>query len=123
PSAFYNTQQHYATNGNVSFVRADHFFQLLRAAKLPAQHLTFSGDFNGDGKTDSLFYYAGDGNWWLGLSDGTKLNWSLAGNLAGVGNLVDGQHAFYTGDFTGDGKTDVLIYAGADSSWRLGTSD
>jgi len=23
------------------------------------------GDFNGDGKSDVLFYYGGNGNWWL----------------------------------------------------------
>jgi hypothetical protein len=123
PSAFYDVQQHYASNSNVVFVRPDHFFQLARAAHQPAQHQLFSGDFDGNGKSDSLFYYAGDGNWWMGLSDGTNLTWHLAGNTNSLGSLIDGQHAFYTGDFNGDGKSDVLIYGGADGSWRLGTSD
>ncbi len=120
PTAFYNVQQHYATNANVVFVRADHLFRLLRVAQAPPAHRVFSGDFTGDGKSDALFYYGGDGNWWLGVSDGTTLTWHLAGNVAGLG---DGKHAFYTGDFNGDGKLDVLVYGSADGSWRLGASD
>lgn len=123
PTAFWNTQQHYATNSNVVFVRPDHFFRLLRAAKQPAQHVVLSGDFDGNGKSDALFYYGGDGNFWMGLSDGTNITWHLAGNLSNLGNLVDGKHAFYTGDFDGDGKSDVLVYGSADGSWRFGRSD
>ena len=32
-------------------------------------------DFTGDGKTDILFYYPGDGNWWLGSYDGSEIKW------------------------------------------------
>ncbi len=106
PTAFYNTQQHYATNANVVFVHADHLFRLMRLHNAPPAHHVFSGDFTGD--------------WWLGVSDGTTLTWHLAGNVAGLG---DGKHAFYTGDFNGDGKLDVLVYGSADGSWRLGASD
>ncbi|HEX9105404.1 MAG TPA: FG-GAP-like repeat-containing protein, partial [Polyangia bacterium] len=123
PTAFWNVQQHYAANSNVEFVRADHFFRLLRASKQPAQHVMLTGDFDGNGKSDALFYYGGDGNWWMGLSDGTNLAWHAAANLASLGNLVDGKHAFYTGDFDGNGKSDVLVYGSADGSWRLGLSD
>ncbi len=38
------------------------------------------GDFNGNGRADILFYYPGDGNWWLGSHDGTQLQWSFTGN-------------------------------------------
>jgi hypothetical protein len=123
PTTFANVQAHYAANANIQFVRADHFFQLFRAAKQPAQHVMLTGDFDGNGKSDALFYYGGDGNWWMGLSDGTKLAWQNAANLSSLGNLVDGKHAFYTGDFDGNGKTDVLVYANADGSWRFGLSD
>jgi hypothetical protein len=122
PGTFYNVQEHYAGNSNVVFVRGDHFFRLLRAAQQPAAHKVLSGDFNGDGKTDSLFYYGGNGDWWMGLSDGSKLTWHNAGNVGSLGNLIDAKHAFYTGDFNGDGKSDVLIYS-SDGNWRLGTSD
>jgi hypothetical protein len=123
PAAFANVQQHYAANSNVEFVRADHFFMLLRAAMQPAQHVMLTGDFDGNGKSDALFYYGGDGNFWMGLSDGTNLTWHTAGNLSSLGNLVDGKHAFYSGDFDGNGKSDVLVYGSADGSWRVGLSD
>lgn len=42
----------------------------------------FVGDFNGDEQTDMLFYYPPDGNWWLGSHNGSRLNWSLAGNFS-----------------------------------------
>jgi hypothetical protein len=32
PTAFYEVQQHYAANASIQFVRADHFFQLVRQA-------------------------------------------------------------------------------------------
>ena len=37
----------------------------------------FFGDYDGDGKTDTLFYYEGDGNWW-----------GSAGNTSGFGALL-----------------------------------
>jgi hypothetical protein len=38
------------------------------------------GDFNWDGKADVLFYFPGDGNWWLGTHNGSQLAWSHVGN-------------------------------------------
>jgi hypothetical protein len=123
PTTFYNVQQHYAMNSNVVFVRGDAFFRLLGASHAPPQHKVFSGDFDGDKKTDSLFYYGSNGDWFMGLSDGTNLTWHKAGNTSTLGDMIDGKHAFYSGDFNGDGKTDVLIYGNADGSFRLGSSD
>jgi hypothetical protein len=37
------------------------------------------GDFNGDGRTDILFHFRGDLNWWLGSMSGNSLNWALVG--------------------------------------------
>ncbi len=59
----------------------------------------FTGDYNGDGKTDVLFYYKGDGNWWMGLSNGQTLAWHGAGSSGGFGNLLDGVHHWLRGDF------------------------
>jgi hypothetical protein len=122
PSAFLDVQSHYAANTNVVFVRGDHFFQLVSRAHAPPAHKLYGGDFDGNGKSDVLMYYAGNGDFWLGLSDGANLNFTNAGNQSGFGNLLDGGHAIFTGDFTGDGKTDVAFYYPGDSRWWLGTS-
>jgi hypothetical protein len=126
PSAFAATQNHYATNTHVEFVRADQYFKLLSRWNGGTAHATWSGDFNGDGKTDSLFYYAGNGDFWLGLSDGNQLNWSRAGNVAAqfssYGSFLGASYAFYPGDFNGDGKEDMLLYSGSDGNFWLGTS-
>jgi hypothetical protein len=88
---------------------------------LDGGHLLTTGDFDHDGKTDVLFYFQGDGNWWVGRSDGDQLAWHKAATTAT--NLLDGKHRVFTGDYTGDGRTDVLTYASADGAWSMGVSD
>jgi hypothetical protein len=81
------------------------------------------GDYNGDGTTDVAWYDAA-GVWSIGLGNGTALDWSSAGNTSGFGNLLDGSHVMYDGDFNGDGKSDVLFYynAGAGALWQGNSS-
>ena len=122
PTNFLDVRNHYADNSNIVFVRADHYFQLMSRANAPPQHQLFTGDVNGDGKTDAFFYYGGNGDVWIGLSDGTQLTWSNAGNIMGFGNLLDGSHQLFTGDFNGDDKTDFAFYYSGDQSVWLGTS-
>ena len=50
--------------------------------------LLFFGNFDGSGKQAPLFYYSGDGNWWLSHSSGTTFTWGAAGNTSGFGNLT-----------------------------------
>ena len=45
----------------------------------------------------------------------------MAGNTAGYGNLADGAHPSWVGDFTGSGKTEVLFNYVGDGNWWLGT--
>ncbi|WP_197285431.1 M6 family metalloprotease domain-containing protein, partial [Planktothricoides sp. SR001] len=98
----------------------------LKIAQISASGSTMtflSDDFSGDDRTDVLFYCASDSNWWLGRSDGQRLNWGFAGNTAGFGNLTRDEIRFFSGDFSGDGRTDVLFYCASDGNWWLGRSD
>lgn len=124
PTAYMDVQNYFSTNSNIVFVRGDHYFQLMTRAHNPPGHQLFTGDVNGDGKMDVIFYYGGNGDVWAGLSDGTNLNWSRASNLAPAtyGNLLDGAHQLFTGDFNGDHETDVAFYSSSDNTVWLGTS-
>ncbi len=79
----------------------------------------WTGDFNGDGKQEILFYFPGDGNWWLGTFTGSAISWSFAGNTSGFGNLADGR-PIWAADFAGTGRTDILFYFPGDRNWWLG---
>ncbi len=68
-----------------------------------------------------LFYYPGDDNWWLGTIQGGQLAWSFVGNTAGFGHAINDGRPFWTGDFTGDGKADVLFYFPGDDNWWVGS--
>jgi hypothetical protein len=88
---------------------------------IDGQHPIWIGDFSGVGHAQVLFYYAGDSNWWLGTVAGGALSWQLVGNTRGFGNLIDGQHPIWIGDFSGVGHAQVLFYYAGDSNWWLGT--
>jgi len=83
----------------------------------------YQGDFDGDGKTDVGFYFNGDSNWWVGQSNGATFTWRVASNTTGFGDLLDGNAAFFMGDFNGDKKTDVTFYHPGDGNWLTGLSD
>ncbi len=75
------------------------------------------GDLNGDGKTDLLLYFNDQLSWrsWVTLSHGdgtftTPIPWEYTGHF-GAWNTG-------TGDFNGDGKTDLLLWANDQVSWR-----
>jgi hypothetical protein len=87
----------------------------------PARRL-FSGDFDGNGKADLGFHYAGNGETWLGLSSGSALDWRRASTTTGYGNLLDVGRLISVGDFTGDGKDDLAAYASHNATWRLARS-
>ncbi len=67
----------------------------------------YTGDFNGDGKTDFVATpksgtYAGKWGLFLSNDAGTQCNY------VSNGTLMDGFEKIYTGDFNGDGKTDII---------------
>ena len=87
---------------------------------IDGQHPIWIGDFTGAGHQQVMFYYRGDGNWWLGNMNGGQLQWSLVSQSAGFGNLIDGQHPIWIGDFTGAGHQQVMFYYRGDGNWWLG---
>ncbi len=76
-------------------------------------------DFNGGG-FDVLFYHPGDQNWWLGTLQGNQLQWSLAGNTGGFGQVRDGR-PFYKGRFSGTNLSEILFHYPPDGTWWLGS--
>ena len=81
----------------------------------------WTGDFDGDGRDEVLFYYPGDANWWRGAFAGTQLQWSFAGNTAGFGHGLDDGRPFWIGDFVLAGRDSVLFYYPGDDNWWVGT--
>ena len=86
----------------------------------PGNHPTWIGDFTGAGKSQVLFCYTGDENWWLGTVTGSNLGWAGVGNTAHIG-YDPGHDPTWVGDFTGAGKSQILFYSTGHKSWWLGT--
>ncbi len=66
-----------------------------------------------------LFYDPSNQAWWLGTFNGTALSWTLADDSSGFGNTAS--DPTWTGDYTGNGKSDVLFYDPSNQAWWLGT--
>ena len=52
-----------------------------------------------------------------------QLNWNFVGNTANFGNLLDGHHILWDGDFNGDGRADILFHFSDYQNWFLGRYD
>jgi FG-GAP-like repeat len=92
-------------------------------AAIPVTGQCFTGDFNGDKKTDVACWTGNGGRWYVALSTGTS--WNESDWLGGPIPLdewfvtpVVGQ--CFTGDFNGDGITDVACYSGSNGVWAVG---
>ena len=82
----------------------------------------WTGNFSGTTGSDVLFYYPGDDNWWVGSLSGGTFQWSNAGNTrALLGRAISDGRPFWIGDFDGNGRDEVLMYAPATDDWWLGT--
>lgn len=85
---------------------------------------TISGDFNGDGKTDLAAYTGAQGIWHVNLSTGKDFaavggpnnNGYWFGHGGGKENNV-------TGDFNGDGLTDIAGYSDSTDRWHVSLSN
>jgi hypothetical protein len=76
------------------------------------------GDFNGDGKTDVLSSIPGSKNMGVHLSRGTPLPWA-ADWITAIDDPYSNaaQARTCTGDFNGDGRTDLLVYRPTPNGW------
>ena len=97
-----------------------------------AQHRIWVGAFEGHGRSQILFYFEGDGNWWLGtIGTAGSFQWQLVGNSKGgstensvnFGNLLDSAHFFWRGNFTAAGQADMVMHYRGDGNWFDGSLD
>jgi hypothetical protein len=78
------------------------------------------GDFNGDGKADIVGRALQNGQWYVGLSNGsTAFNTSLWATWSTGLTWVDVQ----IGDFNGDGKTDITGRVKETGQWQTALSN
>ena len=107
------------SGGRLNFTQVGNTSGFGNTSQLP----TWTGNFTGTSTTEILLYYPGDGNWWLGTLSGTslytQLNWTLAGNTSGFGNIST--DPIWVGNFTGTGKSEILFFSRGDKNWWLGT--
>jgi RHS repeat-associated protein len=87
---------------------------------IPVGNQCLTGDFNGDGKTDMACYTGAGGNWHMALATGS--GWQAPVWGSGPGPAIPVGNQCLTGDFNGDGKTDVACYTGAGGSWHVAQS-
>ena len=76
------------------------------------------GDFNGDGRTDIAEFDAATGVWIVGLSKGSKFNFSTWASWSSAVTWTD----IRVGDFNGDGKDDIAGRVLSNGQWWVGLS-
>jgi hypothetical protein len=92
---------------------------------LPMTQQCLSGDFNGDKKADLDCWTGEGGGWAVALSTGSGWNasiWSGGPVPVDEWNVVPVYEQCFTGDFNGDGLTDVACYSGAGGLWNVALS-
>ncbi len=77
------------------------------------------GDFNGDGLTDIGSFHTGGGTWWITLSNGPG---QLGTTSLWADFVTPSGWEHYVGDFTGDGKDDILSYHPSNATYWVSRS-
>jgi phenylpyruvate tautomerase PptA (4-oxalocrotonate tautomerase family) len=78
------------------------------------------GDFDGDGRADLALHDRRTGDWFVGRSTGTSFAFSPW--LTSFGNRGRGRESVFVGDFTGDGRSDLVIHDRPTGSWFVARS-
>jgi hypothetical protein len=77
-----------------------------------------TGDFNGDGRVDIAVYKPSSRKIWIGRNMGSSFSFCAAGGAACIGSNTEAWatlnacagYQFYTGQFGGDAKPDIVVY-------------
>jgi hypothetical protein len=78
----------------------------------------FVADVNGDGKADSVVYFAASGSWYAAMSNGDGFGgWWLWASGHGVGSTNQ-----MLEDVNGDGRADAVAYFAGSGSWYAALS-
>jgi RHS repeat-associated protein len=80
----------------------------------------FSGDFNGDGFSDFLWYDRSGGYWWIGETGIQSINFRKYAKIPDGIRAGSGITRWLQGDFNGDGKTDIGFYSASDGNFWIG---
>ena len=81
----------------------------------------FSGDFNGDGFSDFLLFDRGNGEWILGETHDSTINFRVFSKLPSQLASLDITR-WLQGDFNGDGRTDIGFFSKTDNNFWVGES-
>lgn len=82
------------------------------------QFLPFSGDFNGDRRGDLALWFYQTGEWHIALSNGTFVDFTSNSWISSWGFGKENAQPV-TGDFNGDGFTDIAIRDNQKGSWSV----
>lgn len=77
-------------------------------ASFSVEFIPFPGDFNGDGKGDLALWFYQTGEWQIALSNGASVDFT-SNSWIGSWGLGKENAQPVTGDFNGDGFTDIAI--------------
>jgi hypothetical protein len=78
------------------------------------------GDFTGDGRADIAIHNTQTGDWHVGVSTGGQFR--IERWASGFGNRGTGLEEIFVGDFTGDGRADVVVHDVQRGDWYVGRS-